>query len=68
MAKYGVELPIAGYIYLEVEADNKEDAIEKALLTQWQDEDIMELDSYKRLASGNVMHVSHSDAGAYPIK
>lgn len=31
MSKYGVELPVAGYIYLEVEASSQEEAIEKGL-------------------------------------
>lgn len=58
MAKYGVELPIAGWIYLEVNAESEEDAIEKALETPWKDDDVQELCAYKKLMTGNVVHVS----------
>lgn len=40
MAKYGVNLPIVGYVYIEVEAENGQDAINKALEAEWKDEDI----------------------------
>lgn len=68
MAKYGVELPLAGYVYLEVEADSKEEAIEAALQVQWTDEDIIELDTYETLCEGNVMRVSNSSASARKIE
>lgn len=68
MAKYGVEIPIAGYIYFEVEASSKEEAAEKALQMSWTDEDIQELDSYERLVSGNVAHITRYTVHAYPIK
>lgn len=68
MAKYEVELPIAGYISLEVEADNEEDAIEKAMIAGWKDEDIMELECYRALSEGNVICVSNSVASAREIR
>lgn len=68
MAKYGVSLPIAGTIYLEVEADSKKEAIARALQVEWQDEDISELDTYEHLCTGNVIHVSGSDASAEKLR
>lgn len=68
MAKYGVELPIAGWIYLEVNAKSKEDAIERALETSWGEEDIQELYTCNRLVMGNVVQVSPSKASAREIK
>jgi hypothetical protein len=68
MALYGVELPIAGWIYLEVEAESREEALKKALAMQWKEEDVQELDSYTELSRGNMMCVRHSKADAYPVK
>jgi len=68
MAKYGVEIPIAGYIYLEVEAESKKDAIDKAMIVGWKDEDIIELECYKALSEGNVICVSNSAASARKIR
>lgn len=31
MKKYGVTVPIVGYTYVEVESDNEEEAMDKAL-------------------------------------
>lgn len=67
MAKYGVELPIAGWIYLEVNAKSEEDAIEKALETSWKDDDVQELCTYKKLMTGNVVHVSKSQVSVRKI-
>ncbi len=57
MAEYGVELPIAGWIYLEVEAESEEDAIEKALIIPWDDDDVQELCTYRELVAGHVVRV-----------
>lgn len=67
MAKYGVELPIAGWIYLEIDAESEEDAIEKALETSWRDDDIQELCTYKKLMTGNVVHVSKNKVSVRKI-
>jgi len=67
MAKYGVELPIAGWIYLEINAGSEEDAIEKALETPWEDDDVQELCTYKKLMTGNVIHVSKSQVSVRKI-
>jgi hypothetical protein len=64
MKKYYVEVPVAGYMGIEVEAESEEEAIENALSLDWNDEDIMELDKYEKLMEGNVCHVWHSRATA----
>jgi hypothetical protein len=68
MKKYGVEIPIAGYVYIEVEAENKEEAIEIALETEWSNDDIEELDTYNKLVEGNVCYTYHTRATAREIK
>lgn len=67
MAKYGVELPIAGWIYLEIEAESQKDAIERALETSWGDDDIQELDAYRELVTGHVVQVFRYKAFAREI-
>lgn len=59
---------MAGYIYLEVEASSQEEAIEKGLEISWEDKDVVELDSYRSLASGNVLHVPRPRADARLLK
>lgn len=64
MKKYGVSIPIAGYIYKEVEADSKQEAIDKAFEEGYEDEDIVELDMYDKLVEGNVCYTYHTKAYA----
>jgi len=40
MAKYIVEVPIAGYMEIEIEADDENDAIEKAIMKEWDTDDV----------------------------
>lgn len=56
MKKYGVSIPIAGYVYKEVEADSKEEALEKAFDEGYKDDEIAELDMYDVLVEGNVCY------------
>jgi len=60
MKKYGVSIPIAGYIYKEVEANSKEEAKEKAMSESFEDDEIMELDTYDKLVEGNVCYTYHT--------
>ena len=64
MAKYGVTLPIVGYVYVEVEAENEEDAISKALEEDWKDDDVQEEYTMEHVCTGNVCHHPYSDADA----
>ncbi len=65
MKEYDVALPIAGVIYVTVEAEDEEDAINKAL--QKEDlklEDVETWDVYRMLVEGNCMHASPNEAEA----
>ena len=42
MKKYGVSIPIAGYVYKEVEAESKEEALEKVFDEGYKDDEIAE--------------------------
>lgn len=64
MAKYGVNLPIVGYVYIEVEAENEQDAIDKALEAEWKDEDIQEEYTVEHVCSGNACYHPYADADA----
>lgn len=67
MAEYGVELPIAGWIYLEVSAKSEEDAIERAMELPWDDDNVQELCTYKELVTGHVVRVSRYKAFARKV-
>lgn len=60
MKKFGVSVPIAGYVYIEVEAENKKEAVEKAFDQGYTQDDIQEIDMYERIIEGNVCHVWHN--------
>ncbi len=57
MKKYGVSVPIAGYIYKEVEANSEEEAIDIVFNEGWEDEDVQEIDMYESIVEGNVCHL-----------
>ena len=64
MKKFAVEIPIAGSLYLEVEAENAEEALEVA----WEEinndgESAGELmwEFYEKIVEGNVCHVGCSE-------
>lgn len=60
MKKYGVSIPVAGYVYKEVEAESKEEALEKAFDEGYKDDEIAELDMYDVLVDGNVCYTYHT--------
>lgn len=60
MKKYGVSIPVAGYVYKEVEAESKEEALEKAFDEGYNDDEIAELDMYDVLVEGNVCYTYHT--------
>lgn len=60
MKKYGVSIPVAGYVYKEVEAETKEEALEKAFDEGYKDDEIAELDMYDVLVEGSVCYTYHT--------
>ena len=56
MKKYSVYIPIAGYVYKEIEAESKEEALEKAFDEGFIEDEIVELDMYEALIEGNVCY------------
>ena len=68
MAKYTVEIPIAGSMATEVEAPSAEDALAKA----WDkynedgtDDFDVEWEAHRRLTSGNVLHAPVNEESAW---
>ena len=59
--KYGVSLPFTGYVYVEVEAENKKEALEQA-----QDNatlnDMVEWEFTKKVCSGHVSYAVLTEA------
>lgn len=56
MKKYNVLVPIAGYVQIEVEAENEKEAIDKAFEQGCSAKDISEFDMLEHIAEGNVLH------------
>jgi hypothetical protein len=61
MKKFGVSVPIAGYVYIEVEAENKNEAIEKVFEQGYKEDDIQEMDMYEKIVEGNICNVWHNE-------
>lgn len=60
MSRYIVDVPIAGYVSVDVEAENEEEAIEKA----FKSDDLTlgnceEWEAFYSLCEGNVLNASH---------
>ncbi|EKS4345005.1 hypothetical protein QB607_003008 [Clostridium botulinum] len=67
MKKYAVYVPVAGYICKEVEAESKEEALDKVFDEGYEDDDIQEMDMYDRVVEGNVCNLNTSRAYAEEI-
>ena len=58
--KYGVSLPFTGYVYVEVEAENKEEALN----TAWERatfDDMVEWEFTEHICRGNVLDAVLND-------
>lgn len=64
--KYQVTIPVAGHVTVTVSANNKKEAIDKALgLVDISDKGIIEeLQTYEKLVEGNIVHVSQYETTA----
>jgi hypothetical protein len=60
MPKFECTIPIVGYAYVEVEADNKQVAQERALSIPWEDLDIIEEYTTDKVCEGNVCYHPYS--------
>lgn len=66
MKEFEVTLPVHGIIYMTVEAETKEEAIEYAL-NNYREDDLEEWSAYESLGRGNVNYVSPTEAEAVLI-
>lgn len=68
MKTWEVTLPIVGHISLVVVAETESEAIEKALDTQWEWDDIVVAEAMKQVVRGNVFRgsVNHASARELP--
>ena len=71
--KHYVDIPIAGYISVEVETDSpsEKEAIQEALAADWgnctfeignEKIELCEIEQYEKLVEGNVCYTYHYDA------
>lgn len=69
MPKYSVQIPITGYVIVEVEAADEKEAIQKAFESdELSKTDIEEWETHEHVCEGNVFHGSVNDASAELIK
>ena len=66
MKKYFVEIPITGYVSVEIEANSKEEAIEKA----WESPDlsldnVVEWEAHAYVSKGNVLYALRDEIDVY---
>ncbi len=61
--KYSVDMPFTGHIWVVVEADNPEEALDKAMETNIQtsfpdtkDADVLGMEFHRMVVEGNVFH------------
>lgn len=67
MATFSVCLPITGIIWVEVEADDEESAIEAAFHSDsLNNENIEEWEAHRRICTGNILHAQLNEA--YAVK
>ena len=77
LKKYQVELPIAGAIWVEVDAEDERGA-ESAAFEALADLDVkykgklpfelVELEGYTKITEGNVMHCGYNDMDIHEVK
>lgn len=67
MATYGVSLPITGSVYVEVEANSEEEAIEKALESEVTSDDIEGWETHQQIVQGNVFYGQLNEAHAEEV-
>lgn len=67
MKKFAVTIPIAGYVYKEIEAESKEEALDIAFDEGYEDSEIVELDMFYKVIEGNVCYLYNTEAYAEEI-
>lgn len=68
MPKFSCCLPIVGYACVEVEADDEEQALDRALMTPWDELDIVEEYPTDKVVQGNVCYHPMSRADIQEIE
>lgn len=64
MPTFDVKLPLAGYVLVQVEANDEKDAIDKAIDADISKDDIEEWATYSQLVMGNVIMFDVNKASA----
>lgn len=63
MKRYTVKVPIVAVCYIDVEAENEKDAMDKAFESEdLKLENVEEWEPLERITQGNVIYTYHNDA------
>lgn len=69
MAFYGVKIPMAGHLYVEMEADSEEEAIDKAKHLDLSSDHLEYWETVDQFTKGNVCYCPHPwEIEAEPIE
>lgn len=64
--KYTVKIPIVAVCYVDVEADNEQEAIEKAMISDDLNlENVDEWEALEHICEGNVVYTYNTDVEVY---
>ena len=64
--KYTVKVPIVAVCYVDVEADNAKEAVDKAMESDDLSLDnVDEWEALEHISEGNVLHTYHNDVEVY---
>ena len=64
---YAVSVPVVGYAYKEVEAENEKEALELALEDGFCLDEVEDLEMYEKIIEGNVCYTRHIEADVYEL-
>ncbi len=63
MKRYTVKVPIVAVCYIDVEAENEKDAMDKAFESEdLKLENVEEWEPFEHITQGNVIYTYHNDA------
>jgi hypothetical protein len=67
MPRWSVQIPVSGYVEVEVEASSKDEAIDVGMQQEVGSEDIVEWETLRHVTQGNVFYGVLAEADAQEV-
>ena len=64
MKKFGVTIPLTGYVYVELEAESEEEAVAKGMAEDFSVVDIEDWETVEQVCQGNICYAMENKAYA----